>query len=562
MKKTLIMAAVAMVCLTACNDNNDILDEQPVVEKTGEQQGSESDGPTVPLNVTALSTTDESNDVKQTGRRSILPTVTTTGVTMEWENSDKIEVLLGDAMTKTQLSMSEKQTTQKAIFGGDIATGGQEVTASTPLYSYVASEDITFNSASGDVTIDLSDQDGTITDAVRHSLLLGETVYGNGNVTFNYTNRLAIMELKFRAVNGENGRATVSFSADQGIPASVTYDPATGNVKAVGSTSGAQATNVLFEEGEATCYIAIAPNTAGANNVDINNARVRVTFNNNGRFYEQAMKVTTIPAGSIEANLVYEQRVKNPLIPIGSWLFSDGSWGEKNVAQPEKTIVGIIYDNQPTAEDAALGYTHGYAIALEDIATGKWWSGMNLDIGYGYLGVKYDAAPADAVAALIAEPSGLKYSADATAKPDAWTVHAPKIAYEYIVVANMHSFLPTAGHIYKMLVNLGGLSADALPTVGRSGTGSEAEEIKFMSAGSSVYQNLGQSGVLNIDAGMTSNAPINGNFTNDEEYWTSTQCDNNEAYCFTISTSVNNWIFFDAENKPGTSKTTRACIAF
>jgi hypothetical protein len=558
MKKQIILALAAVLTLAACNDNDMLDDQQPVNPQNNSTEPVE--GPTVPLNVTAFNGDDGSSTATP---RTIAAERTASGATLTWESTDKIKVFLGSGMTPTELtSPTITNENKKAIFSGDVATGGQTVTESTPVYSYVASDYMTFNSSTNDVTIDLTAQNnqtntnGSIRDAVLHNFFYASTTYGDGNVTFNYENKLAIMELVLTEIAGENGTGTVTFTADQGIPSSVTFDLETGNVKSVDTANGVTATNVLFINGEAKCYVAIVPNASSA----ITNAKVRITVN--GHLYEKVMKNTNIAAGSLMANQVYKQTVKKALVPIGSWLFSDGTWGEKNVPAPDKTIVGVVYENEVTAEDAALGYTHGYAIALKDITTGSWWSGMNLDVGYGYLGIKYNDTAETAKATLLAEPSGLKYSADATAKPDGWTVHAPKLAYEYIVTANMHSFLPSAGHIYRMLMNLGALSPDADPTLARSGWASEAEEIKFPGTGSTIYQNLGQSGVLNIDAGMTSNAPINGNFTNDEEYWTSSQCDNNEAYCFTISPSVNNWIYFDGENKPGTSKTTRACIAF
>lgn len=75
------------------------------------------------------------------------------------------------------------------------------------------------------------------------------------------------------------------YYAEQGIPSNVTCNLTTG---AITSTDGnsAKATNVTVLNGEATCYLAIAPNT----NQTINNAVVKININ--GHYY--AHKISEI----------------------------------------------------------------------------------------------------------------------------------------------------------------------------------------------------------------------------------------------------------------------------
>lgn len=583
MKKTMILALAALFALTACNDNNDILSDEKLPETNNTNNGNTNDdmGPTVPLNITALSNTDEGSETKA-GRHNVAPTVTTTGVTLAWENSDKIEVLLGTGMTKTQLSMKSIETDTRAIFSGDIATGGQEVTASTPLYSYVASEDITFNSATSDVTIDLTQQDGSIEDAIRHSLLLAQTTYGTGNVIFDYSNKLAIMELKFREVGGETGTGTVTFSADQGIPGSATLNLVTGRLTSASGT-GVVATNVTFNNGEGTAYVAIAPTTIGANNMAIVNARVRIDIND--RYYEQAMKNTTITAGAITADQLYEQRIKEPKVPIGSWLFSDGTWGEPNVSTT-KNVIGIVYENEVSDEDKELGYVHGYAVSINDAppATGLSPYGDALKWAYAdvrqkltLLQVPRAATVVEMKDALLAEPSGLAWTqqlapvrrTDFTTLPEhqvadwAWAQYQRSDSDG----KNYQSFLPTAGHMFRLFLNLGGLDiSEGKTTMNAQGTASYIGEVHWVGQSITVQNNLVQN--MTVPQGQAANSQdgaLNFMFTANTDYWTMSEYSGSslrgESFVFNFNNSNNNDLMFEAETKSN-YKQARAFIAF
>ncbi|MCR4612539.1 MAG: hypothetical protein K5778_00910 [Bacteroidaceae bacterium] len=580
MKKTMILALASMLTLAACNDNDDILGEvqpnNPSSDKTEEL------GPTVPLNVTAISTADAGAEVKgqNDGLRFIQPSVTTTGVTLAWETSDKIEVLLGADMAKTQLPLTEKQTEQKALFAGDIATGGATVTASTPLYSYVASEDITFNATAKTLTIDLTQQDGSIEDAVRHSLFLAQAPYDDGSVTFDYTNQLAIMELKFRAVGNENGSATVTFSADQGIPGSVTFNPATGVTTTVSGTS-VSATNVQFTNGEATCYVAIAPNSYGsANAQSILNAKVRIDINGNTCYYVHNFSATNIPAGAIVADKLFEQRIKDPKVPIGTILYDDGTWGDKDVPST-KNAVGVIYDNEPSAEDRAAGFTHGYAVGLHDappvvvLGMSEYknalkWTTTNVNRQNR---PKFEIVDGSTVAqvnqVLATEPSGLGWT---TALHDVKTnLGNPEFkvfdwAWQQAQRSdsdgrNYQGFIPTVGHMYRLFKNLGGLDDTGTAVSKHNSSSSMYDQIAWAGQSTSVMNTLVTN--LNIPQGSVGNAAeasINPMFVANIDYWTATEYDGNEAFIFKFDNS-NNRIWCEAEVKSDL-KQARYFVAF
>ncbi len=51
---------------------------------------------------------------------------------------------------------------------------------------------------------------------------------------------------------------------------------------------------------------------------------------------------------------------------VGTYLYNDGTTGTTTAG---KTIVGIVFSNQLSSAEYAKGYTHGYALALQDVST-------------------------------------------------------------------------------------------------------------------------------------------------------------------------------------------------
>src|SRR5574344_2156253 len=51
---------------------------------------------------------------------------------------------------------------------------------------------------------------------------------------------------------------------------------------------------------------------------------------------------------------------------IGDYLYSDGTTG---TTKDGKTVVGIVFSNQLSSAEYTKGYTHGYALALQDVST-------------------------------------------------------------------------------------------------------------------------------------------------------------------------------------------------
>jgi uncharacterized protein (TIGR02145 family) len=53
---------------------------------------------------------------------------------------------------------------------------------------------------------------------------------------------------------------------------------------------------------------------------------------------------------------------------VGDYLYSDGTTGTTKAG---KTIVGIVFSNEISTAEYSKGYTHGYALALQDVSTSE-----------------------------------------------------------------------------------------------------------------------------------------------------------------------------------------------
>ncbi|MDN5554784.1 DUF4906 domain-containing protein [Prevotella sp.] len=71
------------------------------------------------------------------------------------------------------------------------------------------------------------------------------------------------------------------------------------------------------------------------------------------------VRVTYTPTTSTRTNVYFGDATP------GNYLYSDGTTGRTL----DKTVVGIVFSNQLSSAEYAKGYTHGYALALQDVST-------------------------------------------------------------------------------------------------------------------------------------------------------------------------------------------------
>ena len=574
MKKYLTLMAAGLL-LAACN-SDDILEDTP----TPAPQPSESTIQ-VPVRITA-----DGGGSTASKARKVAGTDTGSELTFVWESTDGIDVFAGaQGMTRTVFSSPATGVgTRSAEFSGTLNynaadNGDLALTDDTPLYSYITNGNVTYNASDRTVTMDLSEQTGTLNDALAHTLFWAESTYNGGDIHFTYQNQMTVMKFNIANVGGLSGTGTVTFMAEEGMPNSVTCSAKTGAVTP-GTGKQVKATAVTFANGEATVYLAIVPNAAQA----ITKAEVRIDLNDH--VYYQKFKNQSIPAGTLEGGYLYPQNVKKAQeLKVGDVLYKDGTWSTpaEAISHPKSEVLGIVGDVHPTDEDIEQGYRHGYAIYYEDLPDGKDydWASQHLHNGVApyasyvktRFGIDYPTTqikPKNAgqdviVAALLAEPSGLKLSQ--MLYPLRTSVGS-NIAYPAAYYAydewgdkteeernsGTHSFLPTAGEWYRVLVNMGILDVSQTFTNETGNLSIGVETFNWANQNYDAQMNT----ILTITCSDGAYA-MNLNTTSSKEYyWAVSEEDASEAWSCYLK---NGEVKFNAQQKTD-KKMIRPFVAF
>lgn len=585
-KKNMFIWSAALV-LTACG-GDDLLENVQ-----GGQPGDEPQVGTiqVPVHITASGGSD-AEAKGRTGMAKVAGTDTGSELTFVWESTDGIEVFAGEqGMTRTIFStISSGAGTNSAEFNGTLnynaaENGDHALTDATPVYSYIRTPYTVYDAAERSVTIDLKEQTGTLDDALAHTLFWAESTYNAGEVHFDYQNQMSVMKFNIANIAGETGTGSVTFMADQGMPNAVTCSAKTGAVTP-GTGMYVKATQVQFSDGQATVYLAICPNAAQA----ITTAEVRIDLN--GRTFYQKFSNTNIPAGTIQGGFLYPQNVKKAKeLKVGDVLYTDGTWGTKaeTTARPKSEVLGIVGDINPTQEDIEAGYRHGYAIYREDLPGDKDydWASQYFKGGIAVyvqrvsnaFGVTYpmlDIVPQNAsqdvvVSFLEQESSGLALSR--TLYPLRATLllgTGSYIAYPAAYYAydewgekgdepqtRTHTFLGTAGEMFRVLRNLGILDTTQPFTSSSPGMTSQTEEFQWNNQNYTAEMNVALT-VTCSDGALAMNLFERPNGIDLSFYWTTSEDDTSETFSFYL---YNNYIKFDAQQKTD-KKMVRPLVAF
>lgn len=576
MKKniSILMAALA---LTACG-GDDLLENvspTPTPEPT-------PDVVQVPVRITA-----DSGAPTAAKTRKVSGTDSGSELTFVWESTDGIEVFAGaQGMTRTVFTtLSSGAGTKSAEFSGTMsydasANGDAALTDDTPVYSYIRNANLVYNADDRSVTMDLATQTGSLDDALAHTLFWSESTYNGGDIHFKYVNQMAVLKLNIQNVGTESGTGTVTFMADEGMPNSVTCSAKTGAVTP-GTGKQVKATAVSFADGAATVYLAIVPNATSA----ITRSEVRIDIN--GRTFYQLFKNSSIAAGTLAGGYLYPQSVKKAKeLKVGDVLYKDGTWSTKAeaIGHTKSEVLGIVGDINPTDEDVDAGYRHGYALYYEDLPEGKDydWACEYLingiacyyrlvstafpDISYPQLNIPRQAVltgadQATVISYLEAEPSGLELSRLLYPLEVRGHVAYQPARYAYgewgespeEAATFTHSFLGTAGQMFKILRNLS--IVDTTKTFS-STAGSYTDSWKWANQNYTAQQNVALS-ITCSDGAMAMNLKELGTVSKDY-YWTTSEYDKNEAYAFYLQ---GNEVKFEAEQKTD-KKSVRPLVAF
>ncbi len=146
---------------------------------------------------------------------------------------------------------------------------------------------------------------------------------------------------------------------------------------------------------------------------------------------------------------------------VGDLYFSDGTWGSR-ADYPAKTPVGIVFSTNTSAKDKALGYKHGYVMALRNVVPAdRYWAKSTTT---AYTTQMTDALVAGNIADVKADLDGLTHCRTALSRATTVTdLNAIYAANQYSVTPPTFCsewYLPSIGQLYLLWVNLAGYSAD------------------------------------------------------------------------------------------------------
>lgn len=216
-------------------------------------------------------------------------------------------------------------------------------------------------------------------------------------------------------------------------------------------------------------------------------------------------KAVSAPQPSIDASttIVYEMKV-------GDVLFADGAMGrDASEYGSDRVPVALVFSTTTSTKDKALGYKHGYAMALHDLGKGGqiMWSDLT-DNPTGHYLSSNDAAT------IKADMDGLAYNRELTKRSNYSSIksHYPAIelARTYndkaanVVSGASEWYLPSTGQWWTMLKNFASLSDTGYTTITVDGDGgfyygSGAEKVisnfaTFLSGKGVTFDNLDNTG--------------------------------------------------------------------
>lgn len=239
-------------------------------------------------------------------------------------------------------------------------------------------------------------------------------------------------------------------------------------------------------------------------------------------------KAVSAPQPSIDASttIVYEMKV-------GDVLFADGAMGrDASEYGSDRVPVALVFSTTTSTKDKALGYKHGYAMALHDLGKGGqiMWSDLT-DNPTGHYLSSNDAAT------IKADMDGLAYNRELTKRSNYSSIksHYPAIelARTYndkaanVVSGASEWYLPSTGQWWTMLKNFASLSDTGYTTItvdddGGFYYGSGAEKVisnfaTFLSGKGVTFDNLDNTG--------------------DKTYWTSSEYNSQHTWYLALWSS-------------------------
>ena len=368
----------------------------------------------------------------------------------QWTTGDKLTVWTGN------ISADTKATDFTCAAGGSAAgsfTSNLKFNAapssSTTLTAYAQSPALTVDDAAGTITLDLTEQDGTLANVQNYDLMWGNTTYDTKSIAFGHNVAFLKYDLDLGAENA-NTTATIELSG-MGMFSKMSFNATDGSLKSILGTDITVSNVAVDAEGKASVYVALYPG-------NYKDAQAWITLSN-GKQCPVAIGDGTF---TLEAGKVYTANAsETPIVitaHVGWYLNSDGTFTQT----AQSTSVAVVFSDKVTKNDWDAGYKHGYAIALNvadaDTRSGyrPRWDNQNTSFTYASENSKPFTWKLDR--------EGLTETNSLVALTATGRTEAAKLARRYeehvpVPTGFSEWFLPAIGQWYDILVNLGGMDA-------------------------------------------------------------------------------------------------------
>lgn len=431
MKKLYLLAGMAAMMLASCS--------------TDEQSGSGYvPGSKVTLNAS----------LPNSGTRVSEASSDAYGLITNWSSDDALDVLVN---SNTIVSMAKGNGNSFTATPAD-ATVSTGFNAGKTIYGVnnKANDNITtaLNGSQLTATLDFTGQDGTVGNLAKYDLMYGKGD-PTGNITFNH--KICVLRLDITSDQLKNDGITsltglklkyVATSGTQLFASQETYNfgATCDSTITAADLISLNNTNIPVADGKATVYIAV-PNRQNLNgtlyiHLKGSNGTVSNTYDltNTISMTNARMLMSTVHPLMINA-------LSRTAVNVGDYLYSDGSWG--SLADSfGATPIAVIFSNATSTTDQGHNWTHGYAMALKDAATGITW---------GPEGTNPTGTFFTTPTTMIADKDGYTHTTfiNSTTYPAAY---AAATTYNTLVAAPSNTsgwYLPSCGQWYDICVNLG-----------------------------------------------------------------------------------------------------------
>lgn len=181
----------------------------------------------------------------------------TEGFTVNWQTTDALTLYTASGSTGTFNGAAVDQADKhKATFSG---TFSPAISGTTDIYAYVNQEKVTMDASS--VSTDLSSQDGTMADAVKHNILYASQADFNtasSTLSLSFAHKMSFLKLVLTFPAGTTGTATGITLRGTGLYRSVAFTTSTCTLasSAEGTITVPSAT---ITDNKATVYVCIYP---------------------------------------------------------------------------------------------------------------------------------------------------------------------------------------------------------------------------------------------------------------------------------------------------------------